>query len=70
MVTLKERKETDKKRVAAWRERQAKQGKKNISLVVSQEAYKILQAEKKKTGETHSAIIERALSGLPVSRHE
>ena len=68
MATLKERRESDKRRVKAWRERQAKEGKKNLSVTISQKVHKILLQQKEKTGETNSEIVERAL--LSLNNHE
>lgn len=70
MATLKERRDADKKRVTAWRDRQAKEGKKNVSITISKEAYEVLMMEKKRTGESNSAIVERALLALVESPAE
>ncbi len=68
MSTLKERRDADKKRVTAWRKRQAEEGKKNLSITISKEAHEVLIAEKGRTGETNSAIVERALLALIASK--
>ena len=68
MATLKERREADKRRVKAWRERQAKKGKKNLSVTITLEAHEKLQQEKERTGETNSEVVERALLNLQTDK--
>ena len=69
MTTLKDRRRTDRMRQAKWRDRQRKQGKKQISAMLSLKAQLILNREKKRTGESSSDVIERAILGLtPMQR--
>ena len=64
MATLKQRRETDRIRQQKWRHRQQHQGKKQISAMVSLKAQLLLNREKRRTGESTSQIIERALELL------
>ncbi len=64
MATLYQRRLADKKRRARWVERQKAEGKKLVSAVLSKEAQAVLNSEKERTGESNSAVIERALLNL------
>ena len=70
MATLKERRQTDRKRQQRWRSRQRSQGKKQVSAMISLKAQLILSREKKRTGQNNSAVIERAILGLAESHHD
>ena len=54
----------DAQRIKRWRERRRAEGKKSFTLVLSKESQEILDSEKEMTGETYSAIVEKALLGL------
>ncbi|NNF99733.1 MAG: hypothetical protein HKM93_10165 [Desulfobacteraceae bacterium] len=64
MATLKERRESDRIRQKRWKENQKNKGKKMISAMISLKAQIILNREKKQTGESNSAVIERAILSL------
>lgn len=52
---------TGKERIRRWRERNEKEGKKSVTIVISKEAYLALNDEKKDTGHSYGAIVERSL---------
>jgi hypothetical protein len=64
MATLKDRRRSDRLRQTRWRQRQRGEGKKQISAMVSLKAQIILNREKKRTGESNSQVIERAILSL------
>lgn len=64
MATLKERRKTDRDRQRRWRERQNKQGKKQISAMLSLKAQIILNREKRRRNATTSDVIEEAVLKL------
>ncbi len=64
MVTLMQRRKTDRERQNRWRQRQRKHGKKQVSAMISLKAQLILSREKKRTGENNSQVIERAILNL------
>ena len=64
MATIRERRSSDRRRQKRWRERQISQGKKQISAMISLKAQLILSREKKRSGETNSQVIERAILAL------
>ena len=64
MATLKDRRRSDRLRQTRWRLRQREEGRKQISAMISLKAQIILNREKKRTGETNSEIIERAVLNL------
>lgn len=64
MVSLSDRRKTDRDRQRRWRERRAEEGCKQVSAMISLKAQLILTREKKRTGETNSQIIERAILNL------
>lgn len=68
MTTLKERRDTDRRRQQKWRKHQQELGKKQISAMISLKSQILLNREKQRSGESTSEIIERALSAL-VSSH-
>jgi len=68
MSTLHDRRRADRLRQTRWRERQRVEGKKQISAMISLKAQLILSREKRRTGETNSDIIERAILALAENR--
>lgn len=64
MATLNQRRQTDRERQQRWRERQKKDGKKQVSAMISLKAQLILNREKRRTNETTSEVIERAILQL------
>jgi hypothetical protein len=64
MPTIHDRRKSDRQRQKRWREKQISQGKKQISAMISLKAQLILNREKKRSGETNSQVIERAILKL------
>lgn len=64
MSTLNERRATDRKRQKKWRDKQRKEGKKQISAMLSLKAQIILNREKRRNNASTSDIIERAVLQL------
>jgi len=52
---------TGKERIRRWREKNEKNGRKTLTVVISKEAYDILSVEKEKTGSNYGAVVEKAL---------
>ncbi|WP_054031112.1 hypothetical protein [Desulfatitalea tepidiphila] len=61
MATLNQRRKTDRERQKRWREQQKKDGKKQISAMISLKAQIILNREKRRTNSTTSEVIEQAI---------
>lgn len=55
---------TGKERIRRWREKNEKEGKKTITVVISKDAHDILSIEKEKTGKNYGAIVEKALLNM------
>ena len=64
MATLKERRESDRRRNEKWRKKQSEIGKKAYNIFLTKEAQGILNWEKENNGGTNSDVIERALKLL------
>lgn len=64
MPTIHDRRKSDRRRQKRWREKQTSQGNKQISAMISLKAQLILNREKKRSGETNSQVIERAILKL------
>ena len=64
MVTLSDRRKNDRERQKRWRERRLMEGSRQVSAMISLKAQLILKREKKRTGETNSQVIERAILKL------
>lgn len=58
---------TGKERIRRWRERNKMEGRKSVTIVISNKAYYVLSKEKQKTGDNYGTIIEKAL--LNMRRH-
>jgi len=67
MLTIEQRRKTDRKRRERWRKKKLAQGCKQIQLMLAPEAQTILEHEKSRTGEPYVQIIHRAISGLDKS---
>jgi len=63
---MKKRLGKERQRQQRWRNRQREKGLKPITGMISQKAFDILTEEKKKTGETVSDTIEKALLHLKI----
>ncbi len=68
MTTLKQRRATDRERQKRWRDSQRKQGKKQVSAMLSLKAQIILNREKRRSNATTSDVIERAV--LQLAEHK
>ena len=64
MLTIEQRRKTDRKRRERLRKRKLAQGCKQIQIMLTPEAQVILEHEKSRTGEPYVQIIHRAISGL------
>jgi len=62
---MKQRLAGERDRQRRWRLRQREKGLKPVAGMISQEAQAVLNAAKKETGETTSAILEKAILNLP-----
>jgi hypothetical protein len=71
MLTIEQRRKTDRKRRERWRKSKLAQGCKQIQLMLTQEAQAILESEKSRTGEPYVQIVHRAIieldKGLPIT---
>lgn len=74
MLTIEQRRKTDRVRRERWRQRKLEQGCKQIQLMLSPEAQAVLMDEKSRTGEPYVQIIHRAIiqlgRGVPVVSSE
>ena len=64
MLTIEQRRQTDRKRRERWRKRKIEQGCKQVQLMLTPEAQTILEQEKSLTGEPYVQIIHRAILEL------
>jgi hypothetical protein len=71
MLTIEQRRNTDRNRRERWRKRKLAQGCKQIQLMLAPEAQAILMNEKFRTGEPYVQIIHRAIleldKGIPIT---
>ncbi|OEU66128.1 MAG: hypothetical protein BBJ57_00010 [Desulfobacterales bacterium PC51MH44] len=67
MVTIEQRRKTDKERRERWRKRKLTEGYKQIQLMITPEAQKVLKREKERTGEPFVQIINRGIINLEKS---
>jgi len=64
MVTIEQRRKTDRKRRERWRKKKLAEGCKQIQLMITPKAQKILKREKERTGEPFVQIINRGIINL------
>ena len=64
MVTIEQRRKTDRERRERWRKRKLAEGCKQIQLMITPEAQKVLKREKERTGEPFVQIINRGIINL------
>ena len=64
MLTIEQRRKTDRKRRERWHKRKLEKGYKQIQLMLAPEAQAILVNEKSRTGEPYVQIIHRAILEL------
>ena len=71
MLTIEQRRKTDRERRERWRKRKLAQGCKQIQLMLTPEAQAILKHKKSRTGEPYVQIIHRAIieldKGFPIT---
>ena len=68
MVTIADRRKTDRERIKRWRKNQIAKGNKPVQLMLTPEAQKVLNTEKERTGESLVRIINRAIMNLNKGR--
>ena len=71
MVTIEQRRKTDRERRERWRNKKLAEGCKQVQLMITPEAQKVLKREKERTGEPYVQIINRGIinleKGLPIT---
>ncbi|MEJ2657651.1 MAG: hypothetical protein P8012_10720 [Desulfobacterales bacterium] len=74
MLTIEQRRKTDRKRRERWRKKKLAQGYRQIQLMLAPEAQAILMNEKYRTNEPYVQIIHRAIleldKGIPIASSE
>ncbi|UCD33052.1 MAG: recombinase family protein [Desulfobacterales bacterium] len=68
MKTIEQRRKADRERLKRWRKKKLADGNKQIQLMLTPEAQKILIREKERTGEPYVHIINRAIIYLEQGR--
>ena len=64
MATIEQRRKTDRERRERWRKRKLSEGNKQIQIMITPEAQKVLNLEKKRSGEPFVQIINRAIMNI------
>ena len=64
MVTIEQRRKTDRERRERWRKRKLSEGNKQMQIMITPEAQKVLNLEKERSGEPFVQIINRAIMNL------
>jgi hypothetical protein len=64
MVTIKQRRKTDRDRLKRWRRKKLEGGHKQIQIMLTPEAQRVLERVKKQTGEPFVQIINRAIMSV------
>jgi len=64
MLTIEQRRKTDRERRERWRKRKLAEGCKQVQLMITPEAQKILKRDKERTGEPFVQIINRGIINL------
>jgi hypothetical protein len=64
MATISERRKADRERVKRWREKHQKSGGQSLQVMLTPEARKVLDHERERTGESITAIVNRAVLQL------
>ena len=64
MVTIEQRRKTDRERRERWRNKKLAEGCKQVQLMITPEAQKVLKREKERTGEPYVQIINRGIINL------
>ena len=64
MITIEQRRKTDRERRERWRKRKLAEGCKQIQLMITPEAQMVLKREKERTGEPFVQIINHGIINL------
>lgn len=64
MATIHQRRKTDRERQMRWRRNKLAEGRKDIHIMLEPKAQRILDQEKRRTGESYVQIINRAILKL------
>ncbi|NOQ20242.1 MAG: hypothetical protein GQ571_09770 [Desulfobacterales bacterium] len=64
MATIEQRRKTDRERRERWRKRKLSEGNKQIQVMITPEAQKVLKLEKERSGEPFVQIINRAIMNI------
>jgi hypothetical protein len=64
MLTIEQRRKTDRERRERWRKRKLAEGCKQVQLMITPEAQKVLKRERERTGEPFVQIINRGIINL------
>ena len=64
MATIEQRRKTDRERRERWRKRKLSEGNKQIQIMITPEAQKVLKLEKERSGEPFVQIINRAIMNI------
>jgi hypothetical protein len=67
MMTIEQRRKNDRERRERWRKRKLAEGCKQVQLMITPEAQKVLKREKGRTGEPFVQIINRGVINLEKS---
>jgi hypothetical protein len=67
MVTIEQRRKTDRERRERWRKKKLAEGCKQIQFMITPKAQKVLKREKDRTGEPFVQIINRGIINLEKS---
>jgi hypothetical protein len=64
VATIEQRRKTDRERRERWRKRKLSEGNKQIQVMITAEAQKVLKLEKERSGEPFVKIINRAIMNI------
>jgi hypothetical protein len=64
VATIEQRRKTDRERRERWRKRKLSEGNKQIQIMITGEAQKVLKLEKERSGEPFVQIINRAIMNI------
>lgn len=64
MATIEQRRKTDRERRERWRKKKLSEGNKQIQIMITPEAQKVLELEKERSGEPYVQIINRAIMNI------
>ena len=64
MATLEQRRKADRKRFKRWRKKKLAEGNKQLQVMLTPEAQKILKFEKERSGEPYAQIVNRLIISI------